>query len=92
MWLRRLSLAAAAVAIVAGCEVEKTQDGELPKVDIQTRDGQLPDVDIEGGRLPKYDVKRDTSSDGRDLDIRLRMDTTTIVVPKLERVPDSVSN
>ena len=56
---------------LAGCEVEKTQDGDMPSVDVDVKAGQLPkyevvktqdgempdvDVDVEGGRLPKYDV------------------------------------
>lgn len=56
--------------LTAACTVEKTQDGELPDVDVQgdvdlpkydvdiekTQEGNMPDVDVEGGRLPKYDI------------------------------------
>lgn len=44
-------------AIILGlsaCDVQKTQEGEMPKVD----------VDVEGGQVPKYDV------DAADIDIK----------------------
>ena len=37
---------AIAVAMLAGCDIDKTQDGEMPTVD----------VDVKAGALPKYDV------------------------------------
>jgi hypothetical protein len=56
---------------IAGCTVEKTENGEAPKVDVdssggqmpkykvvKTQEGQMPDVDVQttAGKLPKYDV------------------------------------
>ena len=85
MSIRTLHLALfASLALAGGCQVEKTQDGELP------------DIDVEGGQLPKFEVKpneidaRDDTDDSTDTRLQLRMDTTTIVVPKLERVPDTI--
>ncbi len=37
----------AAVLALAACSVEKTQDGELPKVDVDAEGGQLPKVDVD---------------------------------------------
>lgn len=34
-----------AMLALAGCEVEKTEEGEMPQ------------VDVEGGKLPEYDVE-----------------------------------
>ena len=42
--LRTLALVTAATCLAWGCDVDKTQEGEMP------------DVDVEGGQLPKYDV------------------------------------
>jgi predicted small secreted protein len=39
-----MSVAASALAL-AGCDVDKTEEGEMP------------DVDVEGGNLPEYDVE-----------------------------------
>ncbi len=39
---------------LSACDVQKTQEGEMPKVD----------VDVKGGQLPKYDV------DAPDIDIK----------------------
>lgn len=62
---------AACTLLAAGCDIDKTQDGELPDVDMRadtgklpeyeirkTEDGRLPDVDVDvkGGKLPKYDI------------------------------------
>ncbi len=44
--LNRISVAMMAAAMLAGCSAEKTQEGEMPDVD----------VNAEGGQLPKYDV------------------------------------
>ena len=75
MLLRKAALALA-VLTVAACQVEKTQEGELPE------------VKVEGGQLPKYEVKTTDDAD----ELRLRMDTALVPIPKLERVPDSVPN
>lgn len=46
---------------VTGCEVRKTQEGNLPKVDVDAESGQLPkyDVDVkktQEGEMPNVDV------------------------------------
>ena len=33
---------------VAGCQVNKTQSGKLPKVEMKTSEGQLPAYNIQG--------------------------------------------
>lgn len=48
------------------------------KVD-RTGEGELPEVDVRGGQLPKFDI------DPARVDVR--MDTQTIVVPKVEVTP-----
>jgi hypothetical protein len=77
---------------VAGCEAEKTAEGDLPDVDVsgdagalpeyevrKTKEGRMPDVDVdvEGGKLPEYDV------DGPDVDIERK----TIEVPTIDVDP-----
>lgn len=42
--LHKLVIAGFAIASLAACEVEKTQEGEMP------------DVEVSGGQVPKYDV------------------------------------
>ncbi len=56
MKLNSLFAITAATSLIVGftaCDVDKTQEGELPSVD----------VDVEGGQLPKYDV------DGPDITV-----------------------
>lgn len=42
--MRNLALLVAATFFAWGCDVDQTQEGELP------------DVDVEGGEMPEYDV------------------------------------
>lgn len=55
---------------IAACDVDQTQDGEMP------------DVDVEGGQLPQYDVDPADIDVGTDTqrvivpDIDIRNDTT----------------
>lgn len=43
----------------AGCQVNKTQQGKLPKVEMKTSEGQLPAYNIQG---PSVDVGSKTHS------------------------------
>lgn len=73
-------VAAGALVLLSGCEVEQTEEGQLPDVDVdaepgqlpefeQTQEGEPPDVDVdvsEGGELPEFDVE------GPDVDVGTR--------------------
>jgi uncharacterized lipoprotein len=63
----QLLAAVALVAGVAACDVKKTQEGEAPK------------VKVEGGQMPKYDVK------GPDVDISKKDTTVTVPEVKVEK-------
>ena len=60
-------LVAALFLALVSCNVEKTESGELPEVDV--------DVEAHSGELPEYDV------DWADVDVSTR--TTTVKVPKV---------
>jgi hypothetical protein len=66
-----LVTAITASLVLAGCDVEQTDKGSMPEVDVKVEKGQLPkyevtktqegkmpkvDVDVKGGDLPDYDV------------------------------------
>jgi hypothetical protein len=78
-------LAVAALALpLAACQVKKTQEGEMPKVDVQ------------GGQLPKYDVKpaeveiSATPVEVNVPDVNVSTEKKTIEVPKVDvHMPDS---
>lgn len=65
--------------VIAGCDVDKTQEGEMPEVNVQTEAGQLPAYEVETA----------------DVDIGTRQETITvpevdITMPdeqRAERVP-----
>lgn len=59
-----ITVLSAGLAGLSGCEVEKTEDGEMPSVDVDGSAGQLPQYDVEvrqtqQGRLPDVDVDVD---------------------------------
>ncbi|ADJ27175.1 hypothetical protein [Nitrosococcus watsonii] len=56
MIYKNLSISALLLAFsfaLAGCDVDKTQEGEMPDVDIQTESGQMPKYDVD---TPDVDV------------------------------------
>ncbi len=50
--IKLLALGAACLTVTA-CQVNKTQQGKLPKVEMKTSEGQLPAYNIQG---PSVDV------------------------------------
>ncbi|WP_236613376.1 hypothetical protein [Nonlabens dokdonensis] len=64
--MRLLSIVAL-VALLASCDIKKTEKGEMPEVDV--------DVTTEAGELPEYDV------DWMDVDVKTT--TRMVEVPKL---------
>jgi hypothetical protein len=80
--------AVSAVALALGaCDVNKTEEGEMPDVDVdggempeydvvKKDDGEMPDVDVEGGEMPEYDV--DTA------DVDVRTETKEVEVPVVD--------
>lgn len=75
----------------AGCDIDKTEEGSLPDIDVsadsgempeyevvKTREGRMPDIDVdaEGGNMPEYDV------DGPDVDVGTK--TVEVEVPTVD--------
>ena len=87
----RACLLTAGVLTLGACDVDQTQEGRLPDVDVDVEEGQLPkyevnktqegrlpdvDVDVESGQLPKYDI------DTPDVDIGTK--EVTVKVPDVD--------
>ena len=62
--------ATAMVLALAGCKVEKTQEGELPDVEVKA----------EGGQLPKYDVETPEVEVGSKT-VEVEVPTATVGMP-----------
>lgn len=48
--MKKLTLAAAigcAVVMLSGCDVEQTEEGELPEVEIEAEEGNMPEYDVD---------------------------------------------
>jgi uncharacterized lipoprotein len=68
---------------LAACDVDKTQEGEMP------------DVSVEGGQVPKYDVDApdvDVNKEERtvtvpDVDVDVKKEERTVTVPDVDVKP-----
>lgn len=68
-------LTLASAALVA-CDIDQTEEGALPDVD----------VDVEAGALPEYDV------DVADVDVGTTLDTVVVERPTVDvRMPDDTT-
>lgn len=76
------ALSSLALALSA-CDVDKTEQGALPKVEAdggnlpeyevtKTKEGKMPSVDVDGGKLPAYDV------DTADVDVDTKKVEVTV--------------
>lgn len=85
--VNKLSVAAFFIASLTACEVERTQEGEMPNVDVdggqvpkyeieKTQEGEMPDVDVDGGKMPKYNVKTP--------DVEIGTETKEVEVPTID--------
>ena len=77
-----LLLGAALLTVSAtGCKVTKTQDGQMPQVEVSTK----------GGQLPKYDVQTPTVSVGsekRDINVpTVKTEKKEVKVPTVDVKP-----
>lgn len=57
-----------AVLALGACDVDQTQEGELPDVD----------VNVEGGEMPEYDV------DGPEVEVGTQEDTVIVETPTID--------
>jgi hypothetical protein len=86
-----VAIGLAATLALSACDVDQTQEGELPQVD----------VDVEGGQLPRYDVNapeieiatRDEQVTIPDVDIDVDREERTITLPDVNiDIPDEEDN
>lgn len=66
----------------AGCEVQKTQEGKLPEVEV--KDGQIPKYDV---IPPDVKVTTDPATIKVPTDVDVKTEEKTIDVPKVEVTP-----
>lgn len=89
MLIRKTLIAAIAVSglALAACDIDQTEEGEMPEVDVsgdpgnlpeyevrKTEEGRAPDLDVDtrGGNLPEYDV------DGPEVDVETEERTVRV--------------
>jgi len=87
-----------ALTVLWGCDVDKTEEGSMPDVDVdaeagnmpeyeveQTEEGEMPDIDVdaEAGEMPEYDVE------GPDVDVETVEKTVEVPVVDVEMPDDA---
>lgn len=72
----------AAAGLLAGCNVEQTEEGRLPDVDVDARGGELPEFDVDA---PDVDVgTREAEIDVPDVDVDVDTQRETVTVPDID--------
>jgi hypothetical protein len=67
-----------------GCKVSKTQEGEMPDVDVKVQGGQVPKYDVKG---PKVDVKTKTEQVTVPTDVDVKTEKRDVKVPEVSVTP-----
>ena len=84
----RISIAAIALSSIAlaACDVEQTEEGEMPEVDMSVEEGNLPEYDVDA---PEVKVgTTETEVEVPELDVST--DTETVDVPVVGVEPGDV--
>lgn len=84
----RLSIAALAVATIglAACDVQQTEEGEMPDVDVSAEAGNLPEYDVDAP-----EVKMGTTETEVEVpEVDVTTDTETVDVPVVGIEPGDV--
>lgn len=77
-----LAVAFGSMLTLSACNVEKTQEGELPEVDVDAQGGQLPAYDVE---TPDVDVGTQPAQvTTPDVDVDVGTETSTVPVPDVD--------
>jgi hypothetical protein len=67
-WQVRLLAAGFGIFLLGACDVDQTEEGRLPDVD----------VEVEGGNLPEYDV------DAPEVEVGTKKDTVVVETPTID--------
>lgn len=80
-WAGILLGCGAALALTA-CEIDQTEEGELPQVDVDVEEGRLPEFDVEG---PDVEIaQRERTITVPDVDVDVEREERTITVPDVD--------
>lgn len=67
---------------IAGCEVQKTQEGKMP--DVEVKDGQIPKYDV---TPPDVNVTSDPTTVTVPTGVDVKTEEKTLNIPKVEVTP-----
>lgn len=67
-----------AVLVLGACSVEKTQEGNLPEVDVETTPGQLPEYEVETADVNVGTRESTVSVPDVDVDVTTKEETVTV--------------
>lgn len=70
------------MSTLSACDVDKTQEGEMPEVDVDVKEGQMPKYDVDA---PDVDVStKEKEVKVPDVDVDVDMEKKTITVPDVD--------
>lgn len=86
----QITLTALAIATLglAACDVEQTEEGEMPDVDVSVDEGNLPEYDVDA---PEVKVGT-TETEVEVPDVDVSTETTTVDVPVIGIEPGDVDD
>lgn len=65
---------------LGACDVDQTQEGELPEVDVQAEGGQMPAYDVEGPDVSVESERRQVTVP----DVEVQREQATVTVPDVD--------
>lgn len=77
-----LAVALGSVLSLSACNVEKTQEGELPEVDVSAESGQLPEYEVETADVDV--TTKQATVEVPDVDVDVSTKETTVPVPDVD--------
>lgn len=81
-----LAFALTSALALTACNVDKTQEGELPDVDVTAEGGQVPEYDVE---TPEVDVNTETVPVAvPDVDVEMPDEPDTEVTDEVDSAAD----
>jgi uncharacterized lipoprotein len=77
-----LAVAFGSVLTLSACNVEKTQEGELPDVDVNAQGGELPAYDVETADVDVNTKPAEVTVP--DVDVNVNSEKATVPVPDVD--------
>lgn len=84
------AIASAAIASItlAACDVQQTEEGEMPDVDMSVEEGNMPEFEVDGPEI----TTGTTTTEVEVPEVNVTTDTKTVEVPTIGVEPGDVDD